>query len=153
MQNRLEFELRLQQYIELRRNGQLVEARQHAQKYLSQHAGTYLEEVKRAAGLLAYPPDTQVREYRVSRRTVTIMTWLLTGTETVLRESVGRPRQTLCQYPPRALLAPRTTTPPYSAFCRTLGPQNTFLPFETCQQHGKCEFHDHISLSYLLNGA
>lgn len=66
LQNRLEFELRLQQYIELRRNGQLVEARQHAQKYLTQHAGTYLEEVNRAAGLLAYPPDTLVREYRVS---------------------------------------------------------------------------------------
>ena len=66
-----------------------MEARQHAQKYLSQHANTYLEEVKRAAGLLAYPPDTQVREYRVTSRTVMVMTWLLTGTETVLGESVG----------------------------------------------------------------
>lgn len=65
LQNRLEFELRLQQYVELRRNGQLVEARQHAQKYLTQHAGTYPEEVNRAAGLLAYPPNTQVREYKV----------------------------------------------------------------------------------------
>lgn len=65
LQNRLEFELRLQQYVELRRNGQLVEARQHAQKYLTQHAGTYLEEVNRAAGLLAYPPNTQVPEYKV----------------------------------------------------------------------------------------
>ena len=72
LQNRLEFELRLQQYIELRRSGQVVEARQHAQKYLAQHAGIYLEEVKRAAGLLAYPPDTQVREYRVSGHTVTV---------------------------------------------------------------------------------
>ena len=74
LQNRLEFELRLQQYIELRRNGQLVEARQHAQKYLTQHASIYLEEVKRAAGLLAYPPDTQVREYRVSNLAVTVIT-------------------------------------------------------------------------------
>ena len=89
LQNRLEFELRLQQYVELRRNGQLVEARQHAQKYLSQHAGIYLEEVNRAAGLLAYPPDTKVREYRVSRRTKTDITWMLTGIETVLRNSVG----------------------------------------------------------------
>lgn len=64
LDNRLEFELRLQQYVELRRNGQLVEARQHAQKYLTQHAGTYPEEVNRAAGLLAYPPNTQVREYK-----------------------------------------------------------------------------------------
>ena len=66
-----------------------MEARQHAQKYLSQHANTYLEEVKRAAALLAYPPDTQVPEYRVSSRTVMVMNWLLTGTETLLRESVG----------------------------------------------------------------
>ena len=55
----------MQQYIELRRGGQLVEARRHAQKYLTQHANIYLEEVNRAAGLLAYPPDTQVREYKV----------------------------------------------------------------------------------------
>lgn len=73
LQNRLEFELRLQQYIELRRNRQLVEARQHAQKYLTQHAGTYLEEVNRAAGLLAYPPDTHVREYSVSSHTETVI--------------------------------------------------------------------------------
>ena len=66
LQNRLEFELRLQQYIELRRNGQLVEARQHAQRYLTHHSGISIEEVNRAAGLLAYSPDTQVREYRVS---------------------------------------------------------------------------------------
>ena len=42
-----------------------MEARQHAQKYLTQHAGTYPEEVNRAAGLLAYAPDTQVQEYKV----------------------------------------------------------------------------------------
>ena len=65
IQSRLEFELRMQQYIELRRNGQVVEARQHAQKYLTQHANTYPKEVNRAAGLLAYPPDTQVQEYNV----------------------------------------------------------------------------------------
>lgn len=153
LQNRLEFELRLQQYIELRRNGRLVEARQHAQKYLIQHAGTYLEEVNRAAGLLAYPPDTQVREYRVSSHTEMAIAWMLTGIEIVLGKSVGRPRQTLRQHPPRALLTPRTTTPPHSAFCRTFGSQDTFLPFETCQQYSKCEFHDHISLSDLLDGA
>lgn len=89
LQNRLEFELRLQQYIELRRNGQLVEARQHAQKYLTQHASTYLEEVNRAAGLLAYPPDTQVRKYRVSSHRETVIACVLTATEIVLRSSVG----------------------------------------------------------------
>ena len=66
MQNRLEFELRLQQCVELRRNGKVVEARQHARKYLTQHANMYPREVNRAAGLLAFPPDTQVPEYKVS---------------------------------------------------------------------------------------
>ena len=83
LQNRLEFELRLQQYIELRRNGQLVDARQHAQKYLTQHAGTYVEEVNRAAGLLAYPPDTQVREYKVRGHSKRFIACMLTGTEII----------------------------------------------------------------------
>ena len=65
----------MQQYIELRRKGQLVEARQHAQKYLTQHAGTYLEEVNRAAGLLAYAPDTQVQEYKVRGHAEIVIAW------------------------------------------------------------------------------
>ena len=151
-QNRLEFELRLQQFIELRRNGQLVEARQHAQKYLTQHAGTYLEEVKRAAGLLAYPPGTQVIEYKVSG-SIKIIARMLTVTEIIFGNSVGRPCQTLRQHPPRTLLTSPTTTPSHSAFRRTFGSQDTFLPFEACQQHSEREFHDHIGLSHLLDGA
>lgn len=68
LDNRLEFELRLQQYIELRRNGRLVEARQHARKYLIPHADIYPHEVNKAAGLLAFPPETQVAEYKVRLR-------------------------------------------------------------------------------------
>lgn len=68
LDNRLEFELRLQQYIELRRNGQLVEARQHARKYLTHQADLYPQEVNKAAGLLAFPPETQVLEYKVCLR-------------------------------------------------------------------------------------
>ena len=91
LQNRLEFELRLQQYIELRRNGQLVDARQHAQKYLTQHASTYLEEVNRAAGFLAYPPDTQVQEYKVRGHPETFIACMLTRTEIIFGLSMGRP--------------------------------------------------------------
>ncbi|MCJ1275628.1 GID complex subunit containing RING finger motif [Puttea exsequens] len=64
LDNRLEFELRLQQCIELRRNGQIIEARQHARKYLTQNASRYPLEVNKAAGLLAFSPDTRVLEYR-----------------------------------------------------------------------------------------
>ncbi|MCJ1260163.1 GID complex subunit containing RING finger motif [Lobaria immixta] len=62
--NNLEFELRLQHYIELRRNGQLLEARQHAQKYIAPHKDTHLDKIHRAAGLLAFPPDTQAEPYK-----------------------------------------------------------------------------------------
>ncbi|MCJ1225387.1 GID complex subunit containing RING finger motif [Toensbergia leucococca] len=64
VQNNLEFELRLQQYIELRRNGRLLDARQHAQKYIAPHTDTHLSEIHRAAGLLAYPPNTQAEPYK-----------------------------------------------------------------------------------------
>ncbi|KAI4154089.1 MAG: hypothetical protein LQ341_000428 [Variospora aurantia] len=60
----LEFELRLQQYIELRRRGQLAEARHHAQRYITPDSETINPEVHRAAGLLAYPPETKVEPYK-----------------------------------------------------------------------------------------
>lgn len=69
MQGNLEFELRLQQYIELVRSGQqhkMLEAIGHARKYLSPHMDTHLAEIHRAAGLLAFPPDTQAEPYKVN---------------------------------------------------------------------------------------
>jgi macrophage erythroblast attacher len=95
----LEFELRLQQYIELVRQGheagmsgmdgiengdsmkgvslgdgngeaKLVEARAHAKKYLS--ASGDFELLRRAAGLLAYKPWDEVEPYAVSL----IATWM-----------------------------------------------------------------------------
>lgn len=64
-QNSLEFQLRLQQYIELRREGRLLEARQHAQKYIAPHTETHSAEIYTAASMLAFPPDTQAEPYRV----------------------------------------------------------------------------------------
>ncbi|KAI9847803.1 MAG: GID complex subunit containing RING finger motif [Sclerophora amabilis] len=63
----LEFELRLQQYIELVRTGQrekLLEATQHAKKYLSPHMATQGAEIHRAAGLLAFASDTHAQPYQ-----------------------------------------------------------------------------------------
>ncbi|KAL8772613.1 MAG: hypothetical protein Q9209_002274 [Squamulea sp. 1 TL-2023] len=62
--NTLEFELRLQQFIELRRKGLLLDARQHAQKFISANVEHNNPEVNRAAGLLAYSPETRVEPYR-----------------------------------------------------------------------------------------
>lgn len=64
-QSPLEFELRFQQYIELRRNGQLLEARQHAQKYIASNTDTHSREIYQASGLLAYPPNTEIEPYKV----------------------------------------------------------------------------------------
>lgn len=64
-QNPLEFELRLQQYIEMLRNGSKTEAREHAKKYLVPHNDTQSKLILHAAGLLVYPPDTIAEPYRV----------------------------------------------------------------------------------------
>ncbi|KAH6605089.1 negative regulation of gluconeogenesis [Trichoderma cornu-damae] len=60
MESKLEFMLRLQQYIELIRTQsepKLVEAIAHAKKYLTPYWNTYPKDVKHACGLLAIPPD------------------------------------------------------------------------------------------------
>lgn len=57
----LEFELRLQQYIELARTRdrlKLLEARQHAQTHLFPHSAEQPWRLHSAAGLLAFPPNT-----------------------------------------------------------------------------------------------
>ncbi|KAF2841437.1 hypothetical protein M501DRAFT_1046243 [Patellaria atrata CBS 101060] len=61
----LEFQLRLQQYIELVRTqnpNKIKEATMHARKYLASHSDIQL--VTRAACLLAFPPNTPAEPYR-----------------------------------------------------------------------------------------
>ncbi|KAL2753617.1 hypothetical protein ACRALDRAFT_2043976 [Sodiomyces alcalophilus JCM 7366] len=63
MDSNLEFMLRFQQYIELVRTQsqpRLLEAIAHAKKYLVPYKGTYPEELRKAFGLLAYPPNAAV---------------------------------------------------------------------------------------------
>lgn len=64
-QSPLEFQLRFQQYIELRRNGQVLEARQHAQKYIAGNTDAHSREIYQASGLLAYSPNTEIEPYKV----------------------------------------------------------------------------------------
>ncbi|KAB8349530.1 hypothetical protein FH972_023556 [Carpinus fangiana] len=64
MNSDLEFELRLQQYIEMIRTRQpskLLDAAMHARKYL---ATSNSESATRAAALLAFPPGTPIEPYR-----------------------------------------------------------------------------------------
>jgi macrophage erythroblast attacher len=46
----------------------MIEAMQHAKKYLSQHLETQSVEIHRAAGLLAFPKDTDAEPYKVGAR-------------------------------------------------------------------------------------
>ncbi|PYI22138.1 protein fyv10 [Aspergillus japonicus CBS 114.51] len=66
-QYNLEFELRLQQYIELIRSGdrkKYVDAMMHAKKYLAPYIETQSADIHRAAGLLAFPQDTKAEPYK-----------------------------------------------------------------------------------------
>ncbi|TEB34170.1 macrophage erythroblast attacher isoform 1 [Coprinellus micaceus] len=60
----LEFELRLQEYIELCRARRLKEAISYSQKYLSPWAETQLPQIYKASGLLGFPETTACRQYK-----------------------------------------------------------------------------------------
>ncbi|KAE8148219.1 CTLH/CRA C-terminal to lish motif domain-containing protein [Aspergillus avenaceus] len=63
----LEFELRLQQYIELVRTGdkhKFVEAMAHAKRFLIPYFESHSAEIHRAAGLLAFSSDTKAEPYK-----------------------------------------------------------------------------------------
>jgi len=65
-QSELELELRLQQFIELARQGdidKLMDAIGHARKHLAGDQSSKFG--LRAGGLMAYPPDTFVEPYQV----------------------------------------------------------------------------------------
>ena len=62
----LDYELRVQQYVELVRHGttqKRMEAMAHAQKYLAPHSSTRNESFLIAAGLLVQPADTKTEPY------------------------------------------------------------------------------------------
>ncbi|KAL2123001.1 hypothetical protein VTJ04DRAFT_3456 [Mycothermus thermophilus] len=67
MESNLEFMLRCQQYIEMMRTAspaKMLEAINHAKKYIIPFQDTYPEEVRTMAGLLAYGPDTNIEPYK-----------------------------------------------------------------------------------------
>ncbi|KAJ5216508.1 uncharacterized protein N7498_002915 [Penicillium cinerascens] len=66
-QHNLEFELRLQQYIEMVRTKDLskkVEAISHARKYLSLNPESQKDEVNQVAGLLVFTQDSRAEKYK-----------------------------------------------------------------------------------------
>ncbi|KAK4146302.1 CTLH/CRA C-terminal to lish motif domain-containing protein [Dichotomopilus funicola] len=66
MQSNFEFMLRCQQYIEMMRTGshnKMLEAINHARKYITPFNDTYPVDVSNMAGLLAYRPNTNMEPY------------------------------------------------------------------------------------------
>lgn len=115
-QTHLEFELRLQQYIEMIRTGGSVkqlEAMHHAKKYLIPYSTSYNEQIMQAAGLLAQPPDTLLDPYKVRSWTaIKFEDFADYLPEVVLDKSLGLSLQPLCHDTPQPALSADKTSPP-----------------------------------------
>jgi macrophage erythroblast attacher len=64
MRSSLEFEVRLQEFVELIKSGKRMDAVKHARKHLSSNDPEQLPLIQRGMGLLAFPADTNVEPYR-----------------------------------------------------------------------------------------
>ncbi|OZJ06587.1 hypothetical protein BZG36_00627 [Bifiguratus adelaidae] len=64
MKSTLEFNLRLQEFIEMVQAAKMMEALQYARKHLTPWAETHLKQIQQAMGLLAFKPDTQCAPYK-----------------------------------------------------------------------------------------
>lgn len=65
MKSTLEFNVRLQEFIELIKKDQKIEAVKHAKKYLATDDPEHLPIVQQGMGLLAFPLDTVLQPYKV----------------------------------------------------------------------------------------
>jgi len=61
----LEFDLRMQEYIELSRARKNFEAIAYSQKYLVQWQDTHISQITQLLALLAFPPTTTCGPYKV----------------------------------------------------------------------------------------
>ena len=64
-QSTLEFDLRMQEYIELSRERKKMEAIAYAQKYLISWQDTHLPQIRQLSALLAFAPTTTCGPYKV----------------------------------------------------------------------------------------
>ncbi|KAJ7126059.1 CTLH/CRA C-terminal to lish motif domain-containing protein [Mycena epipterygia] len=81
MKSTLEFDLRLQEYIELSRASKRQEAIDYSRKHLVSWQETHLDQIQQAAALLAFRPDTSYGRYKrlydMSRWTTLIQSFRL----------------------------------------------------------------------------
>ncbi|TFY52525.1 hypothetical protein EVJ58_g9968 [Rhodofomes roseus] len=64
VKNTLEFDLRLQEYIELARAGKNIDAIAYSKKHLLPWQETHLPQIRQASALLCFPPNTTCSPYK-----------------------------------------------------------------------------------------
>jgi macrophage erythroblast attacher len=67
LKSTLEFDLRLQEYIELARLRQTDEAIAYLKRHIINWHDAHMQQIKQATALLAFPPDTTCNPYKVRR--------------------------------------------------------------------------------------
>lgn len=67
LQSKLEFQLRLQEFIELVRADENLRAVSYARKYLAPWGASYMKELQHVVATLAFRHDTECSTYKVSR--------------------------------------------------------------------------------------
>lgn len=152
----LELELRLQQFVELVRAGdiaKLIEATMHARKHLGTQQD--IEYGMRAGGLLANPGYTVIEPYKVIHLPpdfpfgLDVALLIIHIAVHVLCLSLGLSGLAVPPNPPRHLLAAPTTSPPHCPLGRSLSPQDAILPLGLRQLIVKLFVVIDISLSNL----
>lgn len=133
IESNLELELRLQQFVELARSGEMnqrLEAMMYARKHLAGGADPMF--ALQAAGILAQPADTPVEPYRVRSCTPFVSPEFGRAdgstADNILRSALHLPRHGFPQYPPHTPDASVSTTPPHRPLSRSFRAQNTCLP-------------------------
>jgi len=146
-QSELELELRLQQFIELARHGdidKLLDAIGHARKHLAGDQSSRFG--LQAGGLMAYPPDTFVEPYQVRSKRREVCHVLQADqllTEPILPRTIPLLVNTLCPDTSRSLLSTPNTLTTHCPQCRLERSEDTCMPFPTrigrdCQHRCTC---------------
>ena len=93
MKSTLEFNVRLQEFIELVKSGDRLEAVKHAKKHLASDDAGQLETVQQACGLLAFPLHTALQPYKVELKRNTSPKKPFSGTAQAHPEEEGEDYQ------------------------------------------------------------
>lgn len=75
LQSKFEFQLRLQEFIELVRAENLMRALSYARKYLAPWGATHMKELQRVLAILAFKSSTECAQYKVKYFPASLDSW------------------------------------------------------------------------------